>query len=215
MNSENLTGVNTKMSGLLTTKVRPYKSLTENETIQEIFAHLISESLLNIIQSIIILASVYANDFIKVYETGKSTIEQDFATKTELTNINTANASSIQANTDAIDVLNTKQLQNFNNINAINTDLTDNYQTNSTLSSTFYNKTEIDTTFTSYYTSTQIDTNLSTNFQTNTQLQNNYYNKTQIDANNWIDATALTPYALSSTLATDYYTTRTNTSKLL
>ena len=45
MNSENLTGVNTKMSGLLTTKVRPYKSLTQNETIQEIFAHLISESL--------------------------------------------------------------------------------------------------------------------------------------------------------------------------
>ena len=140
--------------------------------------------------------TIYANDFIKVYETGTSTIEQDFATKTELSNINTANASSIQANTDAIDILNTKQLQNFNNINAINTDLTNNYQTNTVLSSNFYNKTEIDTTFTNYYTSTQIDTNLSTN----------YYNRNQIDANNWIDATALTPYVLTSTLTANYYT---------
>ena len=125
--------------------------------------------------------TIYANDFIKVYETGTSTIEQDFATKTELTNINTANASSIQANTDAIDILNTKQLQNFNNINAINTDLTNNYQTNTVLSSNFYTKTEVDTTFTNYYTSTQIDTNLSTNYQTNAQLGVNYYNKGEVD----------------------------------
>ena len=150
--------------------------------------------------------TIYANDFIKVYETGTSTIVQDFATKTELTNINTANASSIQANTDAIDILNTKQLQNFNNINAINTDLTDNYQTNLTLSSNFYTKTEVDTTFTNYYTSTQIDTNLSTNYQTNTVLATNFCNKSEIDANNWIDATALTPYALTSTLTANYYT---------
>ena len=122
-----------------------------------------------------------------------------------MTNINTANASSIQANTDAIDILNTKQLQNFNNINAINTDLTNNYQTNTVLSSNFYAKTEVDSTFSSYYTSTQIDTNLSTNYQTNAQLAVNYYNKSQIDSNNWIDATALTPYALTSTLTTDYY----------
>ena len=122
-----------------------------------------------------------------------------------MTNINTANASSIQANTDAIDILNTKQLQNFNNINAINTDLTNNYQTNTVLSSNFYTKTEVDSTFSSYYTSTQIDTNLSTNYQTNAQLAVNYYNKSQIDSNNWIDATALTPYALTSTLTTDYY----------
>ena len=125
--------------------------------------------------------TIYANDFVKVYETGTSTIEQDFATKTELTNINTANASSIQANTDAIDILNTKQLQNFNNINAINTDLTNNYQTNTVLSSNFYNKTEIDTTFTNYYTSTQIDTNLSTNYQNNTLLATNFYNKGEVD----------------------------------
>ena len=102
-----------------------------------------------------------------------------YATKTELSDIN--NTTEVTANTDAIAVLNSKQLQNFNNINAINTDLTDNYQTNLTLSSNFYNKTEIDTTFTSYYTSTQIDTNLSTNYQTNAQLGVNYYNKSEVD----------------------------------
>ena len=47
--------------------------------------------------------------------------------------------------------------------------------------STFYNKTEIDTTFTNYYTQTQIDTSLSTNYQTNTQLGTNYCNKTEVD----------------------------------
>ena len=33
-----------------------------------------------------------------------------------------------------------------------------------------------------------------------------YYTKTQIDANNWIDATALAPYATTSTLTNDYLT---------
>ena len=112
--------------------------------------------------------TLYANDFVKVYETGTSTNQQDFATKTELTNINTASSSNIQANTDAIDILNTKQLQNFNNINAITTDLTNNYQTNSQLNNNFYNKTEI-------------DTNLSTNYQNNALLATNFYNKTEVD----------------------------------
>ena len=102
-----------------------------------------------------------------------------YATKTELSDIN--NTTEVTANTDAIAVLNTKQLQNFNNINAINDDLTNNYQTNTVLATNFYNKTEIDTTFTNYYTSTQIDTNLSTNYQTNAQLGVNYYNKSEVD----------------------------------
>ena len=55
-------------------------------------------------------------------------ISQIYATKTELDNLNFA--TDITANTDAIAVLNTKQLQNFNNINAISDDLTNNYQTN-------------------------------------------------------------------------------------
>ena len=72
-------------------------------------------------------------------------------------------------------------MQNFNNINAINTDLTNNYQTNTVLAQNFYNKTEIGSTFSNYYTSTQIDTNLSTNYQTNAQLGVNYYNKGEVD----------------------------------
>ena len=104
-----------------------------------------------------------------------------YATKTELGDINTANSSNIQANTDSIDVLNTKQLQNFHNISSLTHLLDTEYQTNTTLTSTFYNKTKIDSTFTNYYTQTQIDTNLSTNYQTNTQLGTNYYNKTEVD----------------------------------
>ena len=102
-----------------------------------------------------------------------------YATRTELSDIN--NTTEVTANTDAIAVLNTKQLQNFNNINAINDDLTNNYQTNAVLSTNVYNKTEIDTTFTNYYTSTQIDTNLSTNYQNNTLLATSFYNKGEVD----------------------------------
>ena len=104
-----------------------------------------------------------------------------YATKTELGDINTANSSNIATNTADIAVLNTKQLQNFHNISSVSHLLDTDYQTNATLTSTFYNKTEIDTTFTNYYTQTQIDTNLSTNYQTNTQLGTNYYNKTEVD----------------------------------
>ena len=99
-----------------------------------------------------------------------------YATKNEI-----GNNAQISTNTGDIAVLNTKQLQNFNSINAITTDLTNNYQTNSQLSSNFYNKTEIDTTLTNYYTSTQIDTNLSSNYQNNTLLATNFYNKGEVD----------------------------------
>ena len=102
-----------------------------------------------------------------------------YATKTELDNLNFT--TDITANTDAIAILNTKQLQNFNAIDDINTDLTNNYQTNTVLATNFYNKTELDATFSNYYTSTQIDTNLSTNYQNNTLLATNFYNKTEVD----------------------------------
>ena len=104
-----------------------------------------------------------------------------YATKTELGDINTANSSNIQANTDSIDVLNTKQLQNFHNISSLTFLLDTEYQTNTTLTSAFYNKTEIDTTLTNYYTSTQIDSNLSTNYQNNALLATNFYNKGEVD----------------------------------
>ena len=100
-------------------------------------------------------------------------------------------ATDIKANTDAIAVLNTKQLQKFNNITAISDDLTNNYQTNTALATNVYNKTELDSTSINYYTSTQIDTNLSTHYQTNTQLATNYYNETEVDG--LVGAVAVTP----------------------
>ena len=130
----------------------------------------------------------------KIYLEGTE-LSQLYASSEDIT----TNAVEIQANADAIDVLNTKQLQNFNNINAINTDLTNNYQTNTVLAQNFYNKTEIDSTFNNYYTSTQVDTNLSTNYQTNAQLGVNYYNKSEIDTN------LSTNFQTNTQLATNYY----------
>ena len=125
--------------------------------------------------------TVYANEIYKIFSTGATEINDQYATKTEVGDINTANSTDIATNAADIAILNTKQLQNFHNISSVSHLLDTDYQTNATLTSTFYNKTEIDTTFTNYYTQTQIDTNLSTNFQTNTQLATNYYNKTEVD----------------------------------
>ena len=108
---------------------------------------------------------------------GGTDLSQIYATKAEI-----GNNAQITTNTGDIATLHTKQLQNFNNINAITADLTNNYQTNTQLSSNFYNKTEIDTTLTNYYTSAQIDSNLSTNYQNNTLLATNFYNKSEVDA---------------------------------
>ena len=107
---------------------------------------------------------------------GGTDLSQIYATKSEI-----GNNAQITANTDDIAILNTKQLQSFNNITAINDDLTNTYQTNTVLATNFYSKTEIDSTFTNYYTSTQIDTNLSTNYQNNTLLATNFYNKGEVD----------------------------------
>ena len=127
------------------------------------------------------LTTLYANEIYKIFSTGATEISDQYATKTEVENTNSANTSNIATNTADIAVLNTKQLQNFQNISSITHLLNTDYQTNATLTTNFYNKAEIDTTFTNYYTQTQIDTNLSTNFQTNTQLGTNYYNKTEVD----------------------------------
>ena len=99
-----------------------------------------------------------------------------YATKNEV-----GNNAQISTNSSDIAVLNTKQIQNFAGINDIKTNLTNNYQTNSQLTTNFYNKTEMDTTLTNYYTSAQIDTNLSSNYQNNTLLATNFYNKGEVD----------------------------------
>ena len=127
------------------------------------------------------LTAVYADRFYLSSSTGVSEISDTYATKTELGDINTANSSNITANADAISVLNTKQLQNFYDISSISHILATTYQTNLQISSSYYSKVEIDTTFSNYYTSTQIDTNLSTNYQNNTLLATNFYNKGEVD----------------------------------
>ena len=108
---------------------------------------------------------------------GGTDLSQIYATKAEI-----GNNAQISTNTDDIAILNTKQLQNFNKIDAINTNVTNNYQTSSQLSSNFYNKTQIDTTLRNYYTSAQIDTTLSTNYQNHTVLATNLYDKGEVDA---------------------------------
>ena len=48
MNEQNLTGINTKMGCLLTAKIKPFKTLADNELIQKIFFHLTSENVIEI-----------------------------------------------------------------------------------------------------------------------------------------------------------------------
>ena len=45
---------------------------------------------------------------------------------------------------------------------------------------------------------------LPNDYLTSTQIARSYYNKTEIDANNWIDNTALAPYATTATLTANY-----------
>ena len=92
------------------------------------------------------------------------------------------NTTDIATHTNDIAVLNTKQIQNFAGINDINTNLTNNYQTNSQLTTNFYNKTEIDTSLGNYYTSAQIDTTLG-NYYTSLQIDAGFYSQTYINNN--------------------------------
>ena len=47
---------------------------------------------------------------------------------------------------------------------------------------------------------------LTNDYLTSTQIATSYYNKTESDSNNWIDNTALAPYATTATLTTNYQT---------
>ena len=87
------------------------------------------------------------------------------------------NTTDIATHTNDISVLNTKQIQNFAGITDINTNLTNNYQTNSQLSTNFYTKTEIDTTLNNYCTQAVANTV----FYSQTYVNNNIYTKTEVD----------------------------------
>ena len=163
---------------------------------------------------------VYATEFIRVSETGTSSIKQDFATITyvdnEISNINVGAGGGIsQADLDTqlapIIAQNTGQDLV---ITDISNNLANNFQTTTQLNSNFYNKTQVDSAIgvvdtkalDNFNAISEINTNLTNNYKNNTQLDNDYYTKTQIDANNWIDNTALAPYATTSTLTNDYLT---------
>ena len=163
---------------------------------------------------------VYATEFITVSETGTSSIQQDYATITyvdnEISNINVGSGGGItqQQLDDAVN-----PIIAYNNgqdlvITDINNNLANNFQTATQLNSNFYNKPEVDTAIavvdgkalTNFNGINAINTNLTNNYKNNTQLDDDYYTKTQIDANNWIDNTALSPYATTATLTTNYQT---------
>ena len=163
---------------------------------------------------------VYATEFITVSETGTSSLQQDYATITyvdnEISNISVGSGGGItqQQLDDAVN-----PIIAYNNgqdlvITDINNNLANNFQTTTQLNSNFYNKTEVDTAIavvdgkalTNFNGINAINTNLTNHYKNNTQLDDDYYTKTQIDANNWIDNTALAPYATTATLTTNYQT---------
>ena len=163
---------------------------------------------------------VYATEFITVSETGTSSLQQDYATITyvdnEISNINVGAGGGItqaELDTQLAPIIAVNDGQNLV-ITDINNNLANNFQTTAQLNVNFYNKTEVDSAIavvdgkalTNFNAINAISTNLTNNYKNNTQLDNDYYTKTQIDANNWIDATALAPYALTSTLTNDYLT---------
>ena len=162
---------------------------------------------------------VYATEFITVSETGTSSLQQDYATITyvdnEISNINVQSGGITQGQLDA--QLAPIIAQNAGQdlvISDINNNLSNNFQTTAQLNINFYNKTQVDRAISvvdtkaldNFNDTNAINANLTNNYKNNTQLDNDYYTKTEIDSNNWINNTALAPYATTSTLTTDYLT---------
>ena len=162
---------------------------------------------------------VYATEFITVSETGTSSLQQDYATITyvdnEISNINVQSGGITQGQLDA--QLAPIIAQNAGQdlvISDINNNLSNNFQTTAQLNINFYNKTQVDSAISvvdtkaldNFNDTNAINANLTNNYKNNTQLDNDYYTKTEIDSNNWINNTALAPYATTSALTTDYLT---------
>ena len=161
---------------------------------------------------------VYATEFIRVSETGTSSIKQDFATITyvdnQISNINVGSGGGItqaELDTQLAPIIAVNDGQNLV-LTDINNNLSNNFQTTAQLNTNFYNKTQVDDAIAvvdtkaldNFNSISAINTNLTNNYKNNTQLDNDYYTKAQIDANNWIDNTALTPYATTATLTANY-----------
>ena len=163
---------------------------------------------------------VYATEFITVSETGTSSLQQDYATITyvdnEISNINVGSGGGItqaELDTQLAPIIAQNAGQDLV-ITDINNNLANNFQTSAQLNTNFYNKTQVDSAIAvvdgkaldNFNAINASNTNLTNNYKNNTQLDDDYYTKTQIDANNWIDNTALAPYATTATLTTNYQT---------
>ena len=142
-----------------------------------------------------------------------------YATKTyvdtEIANINVGSGgggiSQAELDTQLAPIIAVNDGQNLV-ITDINNNLANNFQTTAQLNTNFYSKTEVDSAISvvdtkaldNFNSINAINTNLTNNYKNNTQLDNDYYTKAQIDANNWIDNTALAPYATTATLTANY-----------
>ena len=154
---------------------------------------------------------VYATEFIKVSETGTSSIQQDFATinyvDTEISNINiqAGGLTQGQLDTQLAPIIAENNGQNLV-ITDINNSLANNFQTTAQLNNNVYNKTQVDSAIAvddtkalnNFNSIDATNTNLTNNYKNNTQLDEDYYTKAQIDANNWVDNTALAPLCNNS-----------------
>ena len=144
-----------------------------------------------------------------------------YATKTyvdnEISNINVGSGGGItqaELDTQLAPIIAVNDGQNLV-ITDINNNLANNFQTTTQLNTNFYNKTQVDSAISvvdtkaldNFNSINAINTNLTNNYKNNTQLNNDYYTKTEIDANNWIDNTALAPYATTATLTANYKNT--------
>ena len=142
-----------------------------------------------------------------------------YATKTyvdtEIANINVGSGgggiSQAELDTQLAPIIAVNDGQNLV-ITDINNKLANNFQSTAQLNTSFYSKTEVDSAISvvdtkaldNFNSINAINTNLTNNYKNNTQLDNDYYTKAQIDANNWIDNTALAPYATTATLTANY-----------
>ncbi len=94
---------------------------------------------------------VYATEFIKVSETGTSSIQQDYATityvDTEISNINVGagggGITQAELDTQLAPIIAVNDGQNLV-LTDINNNLSNNFQTTTQLNLNFYNKTQVD-----------------------------------------------------------------------
>ena len=138
------------------------------------------------------LTSIIANEIYKITNTGLSEISDQFATIEYVDN--NSNGVSQTDFDNSIATLNGKDIS-YNNTLQSHIVLLSNHE--ATITSNLTDISILNTKHQQNFFNISSTTHL---------LNTDYYTKTEIDANNWIDATALTPYATTATLTTNYQT---------